>query len=92
MIAYEKETGKAKYTKEAEPMLSALIGDVSKKSIKDYQDKDYKSAKKGMYQTYLLSKKDTAFLEYAANSAYLDKDFDTALKHFISLKDLAETL
>lgn len=91
LIAYEKETGKAKYTKEAEPMLSALIADVSNKSIKDYQAKDYNSAKKGMYQTYVLSKKDTAFLEYAANSAYLDKDFETALTHFTSLKELGYT-
>ena len=88
LLAFEKQAGKYKYTKEAEPLLNQLIGDVSTKSIKDYQAKDYKSAKEGMYQTYLLSKKDTTFLEYAANAAYLDKDFDTALKHFISLKDL----
>ncbi len=91
LMAYEKETGKAKYTQEAEPIMTAIIGDVSGKSIKDYQAKDYAAAKKGMYQTYLLSKKDTAFLEYAANSAYLDKDFDTALKHFITLKDIGYT-
>ena len=91
LIAYEKETGKAKYTKEAEPMLNALIADVSNKSIKDYQAKDYKAAQKGMYQTYLLSKKDTAFLEYAANSAYLDEDYDTALKHFNLLKEIGYT-
>lgn len=91
LIAYEKETGKAKYTKEAQPMLNALITDVSNKSIKDYQAKDYKAAKKGMYQTYLLSKKDTAFLEYAANSAYLDKDYQTALKHFKNLKEIGYT-
>jgi tetratricopeptide (TPR) repeat protein len=91
LMAYEKQTGKAKYTKEAEPMLSALINDVSSKSIKDYQAKDYASAKKGMLQTYMLSKKDTAFLEYAANSAYLDKDYETALKHFRKLKDIGYT-
>ncbi len=91
LMSYEKETGKLKYTKEAEPMLNALISDVSTKSIKDYQAKDYASSKKGMYQTYLLSKKDTAFLEYAANSAYLDKDYETALKHFYTLKDIGYT-
>ena len=91
LIEMEKESGKAKYTKEAQPMLNALIADVSNKSIKDYQAKDYKAAKEGMYQTYVLSKKDTAFLEYAANAAYLDKDFDTALKYFQNLKEIGYT-
>ncbi len=88
LLAFEKQSGKPRYTKEAQPLLNQLIGDVSTKSIKDYQAKDYKSAKVGLYQTYMLSKKDTTFLEYAANAAYLDKDYDTALKHFVSLKDL----
>ncbi len=91
LLSFEKETGKAKYTKEAEPLLAALVGDVSNQGIKQYQDKDYKNAKKTLYQTYLLSKKDTAFLEYAANAAYLDKDFDNALVYFKSLKELGYT-
>lgn len=91
LLAFEKESGKSKYTDEAQPMLNALISDVSNKGIKEYQAKDFTNAKNSMYQTYTLSRKDTAFLEYAANAAYLDKDFDTALKHFTELKDLGYT-
>jgi len=91
LINFEKETGKPKYTKEAEPLLAALVGDVSNQGIKQYQDKDYKNAKKTLYQTYMLSKKDTAFLEYAANAAYLDKDYDVALTYFKNLKELGYT-
>lgn len=91
LINFEKETGKPKYTKEAQPLLNALVGDVSNKGIKEYQEKDFSNAKKTLHQTYLLSKKDTAFLEYAANAAYLDKDFDTALEYFKKLKDLGYT-
>tara|TARA_R110002073_G_scaffold72537_1_gene177138 strand:+ start:104595 stop:105866 length:1272 start_codon:yes stop_codon:yes gene_type:complete len=91
LIDYEKQIGKPKYTKEAQPMLNQLVTDVSNNAIKDYQNKNYTAAKKGLYQTFLLSKKDTVFLEYAANAAYLDKDFDTALKHFKGLKDLGYT-
>ncbi len=91
LLAFEKSSGKSKYTDEAQPMLNALISDVSNKGIKEYQAKDFAKAKNSMYQTYTLSKKDTAFLEYAANAAYLDKDFDTALKHFTELKDLGYT-
>ena len=39
-----------------------------------------------MYEVYNLSKTDTVFLEYAANAAYLDKDFDKALEYFTALK------
>lgn len=91
LIAFEKQSGKSKYTAEAEPMLNALISDVSNKGIKEYQAKDFVNAKKSLYQTYALSKKDTAFLEYAANAAYLDKDYDTALEYFTGLKDMGYT-
>jgi len=91
LLAYEKETGKAKYTKDAQPLLNALIGDVSNHGIKQYQAKDFANAKNTLYQTYLLSKKDTAFLEYAASAAYQEKDFDTALEYFKSLKELGYT-
>ncbi len=91
LLSFEKETGKPKYTKEAEPLLAALVGDVSNLGIKQYQDKDYKNAKNTLYQTYTLSKIDTAFLEYAANAAYLDKDYDIALGYFKKLKELGYT-
>lgn len=91
LMAFEKEKGKSKYTQEAEPMLNSLISDVSNKGIKEYQSKDFTNAKNSMYKTYVLSNKDTVFLEYAANAAYLDKDYDTALGHFNKLKDIGYT-
>lgn len=91
LISFEKQIGKQKYTEEAQPMLNALIADVSNKGIKEYQEKDYASAKKTLLDTYNLSKKDTVFLEYAATAAYLDKDYDTSLKHFTTLKELGYT-
>jgi len=91
LMAFEKQTGKAKYTEEAQPLLSNLIVDVSGKGIKQYQEKDYSNAKVTLYKTYALSKKDTVFLEYAATAAYLDKDFDLSLEHFNKLKELGYT-
>ncbi len=91
LIAFEKQTGKAKYTEEAQPLLTTLIGDVSAKGIKQYKEKDYSNAKVNMYKTYALSKKDTSFLEYAATAAYLDKDYDLSLEHFNKLKELGYT-
>ncbi len=91
LIAFEKQTGKAKYTEEAQPLLTTLIADVSAKGIKQYQEKDYSNAKVTLYKTYALSKKDTAFLEYAATAAYLDKDYDLSLEHFNKLKQVGYT-
>ena len=87
LLDFEKKIKKSKYTAEAQPLLNALVSDVSNKGIKQYQDKDYKNAKKTLYQTYTLSKKDTVFLEYAATAAYLSKDFDTSLTYFNELKE-----
>jgi tetratricopeptide (TPR) repeat protein len=91
LIAYEKETGKAKYTNEAQPMLDALTDEISAKGIKQYQDKKYGDAKKTLLQRYNLRKQDTIYLEYTATAAYLDKDYQDALKHYTSLKDLGYT-
>lgn len=91
LISFEKEIGKDKYTEEAQPLLNALVGDVSQKGIKEYQDKNYSAATKSLYQTYDLSQKDTLFLEYAANAAYLDENYDTALDYFKRLKDMGYT-
>ena len=91
LFALEKEMGSDKYTKLAEPTLNTMISDLSSKGIKSYQDKNYDAAKGELYQVYNLSSRDTAFLEYAANAAYLAKDFDTALDYFTQLKDVGYT-
>ncbi len=87
----EEQSGTAKYTALAQPTLNTMISEISAAGIKDYQDKNYASAKNELYQVYNMSSKDTVFLEYAANAAYLDKDYDLALDYFTELKDLGYT-
>jgi tetratricopeptide (TPR) repeat protein len=87
----EKQMGSSKYTTLASPSIDVMISEVSAKGIKSYQDKNYIEAKHELFQVYQLSKKDTVYLEYAANAAYLDKDYDLALEYFTSLKDLQYT-
>lgn len=91
LFELEKKMGSKKFTVLAEPTLNTMISDISAKGIKSYQDKNYKAAMRELYQVYNLSKRDTAFLEYAANSAYLAKDYDAALDYFTQLKDLGYT-
>ncbi len=68
-----------------------MVTEISAKGIKSYQDKNYSAAKTELFQVYNLSPKDTVFLEYAANAAYLDKDYEMALDHFTALKELGYT-
>lgn len=91
LFEVEKKLGSSKYTDQAQPTLSTMIEDVSAKGIKSYQDKNYSAAKSELHQVYNLSPKDTVFLEYAANAAYLDADYDKALDYFMTLKDIGYT-
>lgn len=87
----ENKMGSSKYSDMAKPTLSTMISEVSAKGIKSYQDGNYSAAKSELFQVYNLSPKDTVFLEYAANAAYLDKDYDRALEYFTSLKEVGYT-
>ncbi len=91
LFKYEKEIGKQRYTKEAQPMLNELIQKASNLAIKQYNSKDYKQATGNFYLTYLLSPKDTSFLYNAAISASLSKDYDVSLKHYRELKEIGYT-
>lgn len=91
LFEIEDKMGSTKYSKLAEPTLNTMITDLSAKGIKSYQDKNYTAAKDELYQVYALSSKDTVFLEYAANAAYLDKEYDKALEYFTTLKDVGYT-
>ena len=87
----EDKIGSAKYSALAQPTMNTMISEISAKGIQSYQNKDYSKAKTELYEVYHLSEKDTVFLEYAANAAYLDQDFPLALDYFTSLKDLGYT-
>lgn len=92
LFNYEKEIGKQKYTKTAQPMLSALVQKVSTLAVKNYNDeKNYKEAAKNFELTYRLSPTDTSYLYNAAISASLHKDYDTSLKYYKELKDVGYT-
>ncbi|PQJ78921.1 tetratricopeptide repeat protein [Polaribacter porphyrae] len=88
LFSYEKEIGKSKYTKDAQPMLNQVIQDVSNKAINQYNAKNYKEATENFYLTYKLSPVDTSFLFNAATSAFISKDYETSLKFYKELQDI----
>lgn len=87
----EEKLGSSKYSELAQPTLNSMISEVSAKGIQSYQEKNYTKAKTELFQVFNMSPKDTVYLEYAANAAYLDKDYDLALNYFTSLKDIGYT-
>lgn len=92
LFEFEKQVGKPKYTKEAEPILNEIIQKVSTRAINFYNnDKDYKNATKDFYLTYKLSPSDTSFLYNAAVSASLGKDYDTSLSYYKELQEVGYT-
>ena len=91
LFSVEKTLGSDKYSVLAEPTLNTMVSEVSAKGIESYQNKNYSAAKTELFQVYNLSPRDTVYLEYAANAAYLDKDFNMALDYFTTLKDLGFT-
>jgi tetratricopeptide (TPR) repeat protein len=92
LFAVEKEAGKLKYSKLAQPKLNDLIKFVSEKAIKFYNDdKNYKEATENFYLTYKLSPTDTSFLYNAAVSASLAKEYDKSLSLYKELQDVNYT-
>lgn len=92
LFEFEKQVGKPKYTKEAEPILNEIIQKASTRAINFYNnDKDYKNATKDFYLTYKLSPSDTSFLYNAAVSASLGKDYDTSLSYYKELQEVGYT-
>ncbi len=60
-------------------------------AIKDQNSQNFKMAADKLYNSYMVSKKDTSDLYFAASNAVNAKDFDTALKYYQTLMDLDYT-
>jgi len=91
LFAFEKSTGKERYSKDAIPLLNTLKDEVNKNGFALYEAKNYKEAAKAFYVRYTLDKKDTLFLSNAAQLALQSQDFDTAYDYYSQLKDLGYT-
>lgn len=88
LIAAEKVSGKAKYSAQAATSIAQIKGQLVNGAIEDTKvNKDAEGAEK-LYQAYLLEKKDTINLYYAASTFVNAKDYDKALKLYEELKVL----
>ena len=88
LMEVEKASGKSKYTSQAATSIIDIKGKLINGAIADTKvDKNAEGAKK-LYEAYLLEKKDTINLYYAASTYVNAKDYDTALKLYEELKNL----
>ncbi|HQK38875.1 MAG TPA: tetratricopeptide repeat protein [Flavobacterium alvei] len=88
LLAVEKASGKSKYSSQATTSIIDIKGKLLNSAIADTKaDRDIEGAQK-LYDAYLLDKKDTINLYYAASTYVNAKDYPTALKMYSELKTL----
>jgi tetratricopeptide (TPR) repeat protein len=88
LINVEKSSGKSKYSDQAKAALKELKTSLTNDAVADNNEKRYKESAKKLYQVYMMDKKDTTMLYYAAGSALNGADYDMALDYYSKLKDL----
>ena len=74
----------------AEP-LQNLRATLINGAIKDQNAQQYKQATEKLYTSYMLTKKDTSDLYFAAGNAVNGKDYDTAISYYQMLLDQGYT-
>ncbi|MCZ4319995.1 tetratricopeptide repeat protein [Aequorivita viscosa] len=81
---------------ELDPKIEIQIGDQIQNlraalingAIKDQNAQNYKMATDKLYTSYMVTKKDTSDLYFAAGNAVNGKDYDSALKYYQMLLDM----
>lgn len=92
VVTYEKESGKQKYTNEINGLTQTLIQATATKASAAYknatvtnEDGDFAKAAEQFHLVYLLSPKDTLYLDNAALIYNKAKDFETSSKLYNEL-------
>ncbi|MDV7188480.1 hypothetical protein R3X25_14415 [Lutibacter sp. TH_r2] len=95
LINFENETNKQKYSSEFKEIINKLVEANRTKANTSYEKalatkapEDYSASAKSFYNIYVLSPKDTSFLDNAALLYTLGKDYDKSIALY---DDLLET-
>lgn len=88
LIEAEKASGKSKYSGQAAVSIAEIKAKLINSAIEDTKVEKNEVGAQKLYQAYLLEKKDTINLYYAASTYVNAKDYDTALKLYEELKVL----
>ena len=88
LLAVEKAIGKDKYSVQASASITNIKYKLLNSAIEDSKIEKYADGAKKLYDAYLLDKKDTINLYYAASTYINAKDYDSALKYYYDLKNM----
>lgn len=88
LIEAEKVSGKSKYSGQAAASIFEIKGKLVNGAIDDTKGDKHAEGAQKLYQAYLLEKKDTINLYYAASTYVNAKEYDKALKLYEELKAL----
>ncbi|MEL1253759.1 tetratricopeptide repeat protein [Flavobacterium sp. DGU38] len=88
LIDIEKASGKQKYSTQAATSITNIKGQLINSAIADTQSNKSASGAKKLYDAYLLDKKDTINLYYAASTYVNAQDYDAALPMYEELKNI----
>jgi tetratricopeptide (TPR) repeat protein len=88
LFKIEEESGKPKYTTQAQSSLKEAKGLLTNSAIADSNAKKFKESALKLYEVYQLDKKDSIMLFYAASTAVNAQDYDLALGYYKQLKDI----
>ena len=86
LIEVEKASGKSKYTAQATKSVMDIKYKLINEAIADSKSDKHEVAAKKLYDAYLLDKKDTINLYYAASTYVNSRNYDAALKNYDELK------
>lgn len=88
LIKSENESGKYKYSLQANTALREMKSKLINGASEDYKAARYKESAEKSYKVYILDKKDTLNLYEAASASMVAKDYDSASKYYEELKKI----
>lgn len=86
LIKAENESGKYKYTLQANVALREMKSKLATGALQDFKAAKFKESSEKYYKVYMFDKKDTLNLFNAATTAMTAKDYDSAIKYYEELK------
>jgi tetratricopeptide (TPR) repeat protein len=85
LIKYERESGKFKYTLQANVVLRELKSTLVNAAVADFKAGKFNESADKSYNLYLIDKKDTVNLYNAASTSISIKNYDNAVKYYEEL-------
>ncbi|MCB0446856.1 MAG: tetratricopeptide repeat protein [Gelidibacter sp.] len=82
------EGGSGKYSDDVSEIKKKMLSGFLTKGNDALEKKNYSLSSNSFEKAYRMSPKDTLYLYYAAATAVTAQDFDTALKHYLELKNM----